>query len=47
MDPKKIEQAALEAMRRYRMATGSDDLPHLIAKAVAAAIAEYDRQKNA
>lgn len=47
MDEKKIEQAALEAMYQYRMTTGSDDLSKLIVKAVSAAIAEYDRQKNA
>lgn len=47
MNQKKIEQAALEAIRRYQITTGHDDLPQLIAKAVAAAIAEYDHQKNA
>lgn len=47
MDQKKIEQAALEAIRRYQITSGRDDLPQIVAKAVAAALAEYDRQKNA
>lgn len=45
MDTSKIEQAAKEAAIRFQRSTGSDDLVKIIAKAVAAAIAEYDRQK--
>lgn len=46
MDTSKIEQAAKEAAIRFQRMTGSDDLVKIIAKAVAAAIAEYDHQKS-
>lgn len=46
MDVSKIEQAAKDAAIRFQRSTGSDDLVKIIAKAVAAAIAEYDHQKT-
>lgn len=46
MDTSKIEQAAKEAAIRFQRSNGSDDLVKIIAKAVAAAIAEYDHQKS-
>lgn len=46
MDTSKIEQAAKDAAIRFQRTTGSDDMVKIIAKAVAAAIAEYDRQKS-
>lgn len=46
MDVSKIEQAAKDAASRFQRSTGTDDLVKIIAKAVAAAIAEYDRQKT-
>lgn len=46
LDVKKIEQAAKEAMRNARLTTGVEDIHSDIAKAIAAAIAEYDKQKS-
>lgn len=46
MDVKAIEQAAKEAMRNARLVSGKDDIYRDIAKAIAAAIAEYDKQKS-
>lgn len=46
MDEKKIERAALEAMDRNKRANSPVTLENQIAKAVAAAIAEYDKQKS-
>lgn len=46
MDIKAIELAAKEAMRKTRITTGIDDIHRDIAKAIAAAVAEYDKQKN-
>lgn len=46
MDEKAIERAALEAMRQARAVSGSENIYRDIAKAVAATIAEYDRQKS-
>lgn len=46
LDTAKIEQAAKEAMRRARIVSGVDDIHRDIAKAIAAAIAEYDKQKS-
>lgn len=46
LDVTKIERAAKEAIRRARITSGKDDIQRDIAKAVAAAIAEYDKQKS-
>lgn len=46
MDYVKIERAAKIAMDRERKRTGEDDIVRDVAKAIAAAIAEYDRQKS-
>lgn len=46
MDYAKIERAAKIAMDRERKRTGQDDIVRDVAKAIAAAIAEYDRQKS-
>lgn len=45
MDVKAIERAAKEAMRNARITTGAEDIHRDIAKAIAAAVAEYDRQR--
>lgn len=47
MDERKVEQAALDAITRYRRMHGTSTTAEEIAKAIAAAIAEYDRQKAA
>ena len=46
MDYAQIERAAKIAMDRERKRTGEDDIVRDVAKAIAAAIAEYDRQKS-
>ena len=46
MDYAQIERAAKIAMDRERKRTGEDDIDRDVAKAIAAAIAEYDRQKS-
>lgn len=46
MDERKIEQAALDTITRYRRMRGTSTTAEDIAKAIAAAIAEYDRQKS-
>lgn len=46
MDYKRIELAAKEAMYKAQMSAGTDDIQRDIAKAIAAAIAEYDKQKS-
>lgn len=45
MDFSKIEAAAKHAMDKRRKMVGTKDLDSDIAKAIAAAIEEYDRQK--
>lgn len=46
LDISKIELAAKEAMRRARLSSGVENIERDIAKAIAAAIEEYDRQKS-
>lgn len=46
MDERKIERAAIEAIRNAQMTSGTENIYRDIAKAIAAAIAEYDRQKS-
>ena len=46
MDYAKIERAAKIAMVSERKRTGQDDIVRDVAKAIAASIAEYDRQKS-
>lgn len=46
MDSAKIEKAALHAIDKHRKQTGNKNLEIEIAKAIAAAIAEYDKQKS-
>lgn len=46
MDTKKIELVAKEAMRRERIRTGESNIQVEIAKAIAAALEEYDKQKS-
>lgn len=46
MDYGKIEHAAKEAMQREAARTGNADICRDVAKAIAAAIAEYDKQKS-
>lgn len=46
VDEKKIERAAMEAIRRAQISSGTENFYRDVAKAIAAAIAEYDRQKS-
>lgn len=46
MDFKKIESEAMHAIDRYRKQTGNKNMDIEIAKAIVAAIAEYDKQKS-
>lgn len=46
LDIKQIEKAAENAMRNARLTSGRDNIQRDIAVAIAAAIAEYDRQKS-
>ena len=46
MDYAKIERAAKDAMVKASIVNGSSDIVRDVAKAIAAAIAEYDRQKS-
>ena len=46
MDVQAIERAAMEAIRRVRLSSGTEDVYRDVAKAIAAAIAEYNRQKS-
>lgn len=46
LDIKQIEDVAKDAMRNARLTSGRDNIQRDIAVAIAAAIAEYDRQKS-
>ena len=46
MDEAKIERAAMEAIRRAQISSGTENFYRDVAKAIAAAIAEYDRPKS-